>query len=94
MLTFVINISFPKGYHRPDHSIESLDITGKNLYPFTQEHLFAFAVSSVVISSKNIRQDFTHSFCMKINSSLAGYSSSGQCTINLLNSEIYYTAEN
>jgi hypothetical protein len=74
MLTFLINISFPKGYYRPDHSIRIVKHHGEkiSLNPRT----FIFTVLSAVIRFKDIRQDFTHSFCMNMNNSCARSSSS------------------
>jgi hypothetical protein len=76
MLTLLINLSCLKGYNRPDHSIRIVVYHGKKLS--VNPRTFVFTVSSsAVISSKDIHQDFTHSFCMNINSSWARSYSSG-----------------
>jgi hypothetical protein len=74
------------------HSINILmDIIGKKLLSLNPR-TFLFTESSVVISFKGINQDYAHFFCVNIKTSRALSSFSGQCTTNLLNSEMYYTA--
>jgi hypothetical protein len=63
-------------YHMPDHSISIVGSLMKKILALSRRK-FIFTVSSIIINFKDIRQNFTHSLCMSINSSWARSSSSG-----------------
>jgi hypothetical protein len=82
----------PKFYNRPYDSTYNIKYHVKKL--FQNSGIFAFVVSSVIISFNDIRQHVISFFCMDINRRWPRFSSSFWFAVILLNSEVNYTAVN